>query len=454
MKVSLFNVFLALDDGRKAVYNTATAGVVELPSALFRLLQKKPGSRLPRAVIQPAELRSELVRNKVLVPHDIDEIQQPIHQRLRARFASPIGSVLVLPTQECNLSCHYCSARVTKNKRLSPMSLETADRVVTFIGELLDRNRCTRGSIGFYGGEPLTNKEACARVIVGVHEFGEKHGIPMHFVVTTNGVLLTTLGDSPILDIANSFHITLDGDRNSHNEIRRNRDGDTYDRIMEGIALLVERDAGVVVRIHSNHLTAEGLASVLDDLENAGMAPGRKAAVFLGTYGSLRDVSGNPELCNKVVLRARRTETEHRVALYDACAGHRLAPLFTGVQVDIDRKAPKPLALGSGCEYDKVASATINCAGEIFSCPDIPGLAKPIGRIEESGRVRWEPEYHTRMADRWWPEGPCVRCKYVPVCGGGCLFDPRQSYSDCADLRRDFTQRITKFAEKKLREES
>jgi len=446
MKPSQFNVFVELDGGQKAVYNTATAGVLPLPDALWRLLQEKTG-RLPRALVQPPQLREALLLHKVLVPHDVDEIQHPIHQRFRTFFASPTATFVVLPSNECNLACHYCAAEATKKPDLPLMSAELADRVVTFLGHLMHQNRCRLGTIGFYGGEPLLNPEACARIMTGMLRFGQERNVAIRFVVTTNGVLLEKLGDSPILDMTETFHVTLDGNREYHNRIRKTRGGKpTYDRIMAGLAVVIARDAGLVVRIHSNHLTGERFREVLDDLEHAGLRPDSKSAVIIGTYGDISSIMDDPDLCNRVVLGSRRAEREHRAELFDSASSHRLAPLFRGVHVDQDRRVAKPLNLAVSCDYAKAASATINAVGEVFYCPDIPGLARPVGRIDDSGNALWERRYFEQLTRRWWPDGTCAHCEYLPVCGGGCPLEPRDTLDDCADLRRDFKRRIIEYA--------
>jgi len=129
-----------------------------------------------------------------------------------------VDLTLVL-THDCNLRCRYC---YTGGKYGRAMPLEIAKQAIDFglaqagTGFLL---------VSFFGGEPLLEFDRLAAIV----DYGKARALQanarIRFGLSTNGTLLT----ERMLDffVENDLHIqlSLDGDADSHDRVRRFADG-------------------------------------------------------------------------------------------------------------------------------------------------------------------------------------------------------------------------------------
>ena len=75
----------------------------------------------------------------------------------------------------------------------------------------------------------------------------------------------------------------------------------------------------------------------------------------------------------------------------------------------------------SSCYADKRNSAVINYNGDLFKCTarDFT-TAKRAGYINESGDLIWEDNYLERRMNTKFKNKPCLSCRLLPICNGGC----------------------------------
>src|SRR5688572_4033831 len=147
--------------------------------------------------------------------------------------------VTVLTTLQCNFACDYCfqGDHGDYNKFAKKMSLETARKVVAWIGQRLDEVRPTKFVLTLFGGEPLLNLPVAYYLAEHCHALCVERGLPQHVNVITNGLLLTPEVVERLLPYGlGGVKVTLDGDRDTHNRMRplRGRQG-TFDKIIENV---------------------------------------------------------------------------------------------------------------------------------------------------------------------------------------------------------------------------
>lgn len=443
MKPSRFNAVYAIDGSRKAIYNTRTGRVVAVPAAAADVVEKaRQAPLLLRHGLAAAD-RANLAAAGAIVPDDADELQAHIYQSERTRFAGHTTRVLVLTTRACNLRCHYCyQGSLPRDSRMTPQRAAAAAR---FVQQMITDRRSRAASVGFYGGEPLLNVDACVRVMEPLAAFAASRGMHIEFPVTTNGSRLARLRSERFFELVSSVHVTIEGDRPIHDQIRRTVDGHgSYDAILAGLVRVVQKEIRVIVRVHENDLTGERFVRILDDLAGAGLRPDNATIYLTGAA---------PPVSQSDLDQCRRNLGEHRLrllgseeALAGAVGDHALAP---AIRWDMTRPTtPLPQANG-GCVFGGASSLAIDANGDLYKCPDDLRPSARIGVLDEKGIAHWTARYFKLLSGRWWRDGhACTACEWLPVCGAGCpLMTPPASLEDCSIRRQWFASSARHYVE-------
>ena len=156
-------------------------------------------------------------------------------------------NLIILPTEKCNFRCAYCYEDFSIGK----MPLAVSDAIKKLIRNRFDDLQLL--AISWFGGEPLLNRET----IYDISDY-ILHNKPasLHYAanMTTNGYLLDPATLRRLIEChVNTFQITLDGDRDLHNQTRVLADGrPTFDRIWENILMMHHSDYEfeLMLRIH------------------------------------------------------------------------------------------------------------------------------------------------------------------------------------------------------------
>ena len=143
---------------------------------------------------------------------------------------------MVLPTYECNLRCWYC---IQKHENLF-MSDEVLSNVKQLIKRRLDDDTITKFHLSWFGGEPLLAYDKLLELTVFASNFAKEKGKSFSSVITTNGTLLTSerieaLRQAGVV----GYQITIDGDRPTHNSVKKLGQMSAYDRTLDNINLIV-----------------------------------------------------------------------------------------------------------------------------------------------------------------------------------------------------------------------
>lgn len=452
MKPSQFNVVVDVDPRGPAVHNTETARTLLVPPAVARWLDGARGTPLPGALYpsRHRDLIEPLARGGFVVADDVDELQVQIHRRRVARYASDRVSLQVQVTRSCNLACDYCIQ--TFSPACARMSLEVADDLVQFAQRSVLAARARLLVMTMYGGEPMMNEPACARIMSQMAQFARGRRITLSMPVVTNGVLLTKHRDSPVIDLAAGFHITFEGGRARHDAVRKQADGaGTYDRILDSIAMLRARDVRVRVRVHVNTIEPDELLELLDDLLAAGMIADRMRCDMYWTISEDASQSESFEGCIKQRAVSWEASRPRVFALYAAAKDHPLGrviepgfnqgPKPTSPEFRADAPwRPRPAAHCSGCPLDSTSSFFVSPDGGLYSCPDDPRPEARVGMVRRGGEVEYTRARARLLTRDWWPDAACARCEFLPVCGGGCPLDRPRERDACvtrATKRKD-----------------
>lgn len=330
-------------------------------------------------------------------------------------------TVIVKPTNECNLSCKYCYVdKKTKGEEMDPrtmaLTLEASaksspDRRVHFI---------------WHGGEPLLMGLDFYREVANVSGNLRSQGYLVQNSIQTNATLIT----ENLLDFIQQqrdfqLGMSLDGPREINNRTRVYSDGSgTFDDIFRGVRMVNDRNLG---RKPGEFYVGGGVIVVLNkqninDLET----------VYEFFKGERINIKINPLMCCGNALKdpdaLRITPQEYARAmnkLFDRWVTETPT-------IDID---PFSLVMGNlltdrpiGCNYSQSCRkkfVSISPQGDVYPCGRFDGdKAFWMGNIlDDKGLEKaLQSPVQEKLSKRNSETVPgCNQCKYGKVCNAGCM---------------------------------
>lgn len=170
----------------------------------------------------------------------------------------------------CNITCTYCFAGGgSYGGKATMMDFKTAKQAIDW---LLDQSEDSGScQVTLFGGEPLLNLDLIKQIVPYAKTQAKERDIDITFGMTTNGTLLSGEALSFIMQEDIGITVSLDGNADTHNRIRKFHDGtDTHDVIVENTQkALSMRSDNIKVRAT---LTSKNLniREIADDLSLLG----------------------------------------------------------------------------------------------------------------------------------------------------------------------------------------
>ncbi|MEH6418612.1 radical SAM protein [Pseudomonas sp. CGJS7] len=152
--------------------------------------------------------------------------------------------VIIKIVERCNLNCSYCYYYAPENAdvylRPAKMSVELLDRLIDYIAEAFDSTEIGGVVFAFHGGEPtLAKADAIREFCDTARRKLVDRAKSVAFAIQTNGVFISDAWLKLIHDHEIHVGVSLDGDRESHDQYRVDHRGrGSYDRIRVNIEKL------------------------------------------------------------------------------------------------------------------------------------------------------------------------------------------------------------------------
>ena len=156
----------------------------------------------------------ELLQNDHIGSVNDEELFKILLSSFNIFFFSPITSIDVQFTEECNLRCDYC---FVKEKRINRFTAEMGKRALDFM--VMNSGSANTLQYTFFGGEPLLEFESMYEVFKYSDEVTRTTGKKINFDATTNGLLL----NEDILKKSKgklNYLLSIDGDEKTHDKHR------------------------------------------------------------------------------------------------------------------------------------------------------------------------------------------------------------------------------------------
>ena len=226
---------------RPSIYNYVTTDCVRRDVVLYNSLSRSLVTVAPDRATEVFELLGDngprqagpddvigfLSANGFLVRSDVDERSLSRMHYLEQAMDNELA-LTILPTEQCNFRCRYCYEAFA----VGEMPLRIQDGIVRYVQRNISRHRGLR--VGWFGGEPLQAPNVIDRLSQKLIEVCEINNKPYIADMTTNGYDLTPeMLDRMYANKIRGFTITLDGPRETHDQLRIRSDGHpTFDTII------------------------------------------------------------------------------------------------------------------------------------------------------------------------------------------------------------------------------
>jgi uncharacterized protein len=225
------------------LFDRATAALIEIPPAMFELLQAVEHGVAFQEALAWVELQNPLVDSGELLDLvrslqgrgffryiPVDHAEQ--RKLIEGLWRHKPRRIQLLMAQSCNLGCRYCYAwRNGSNQRNVLMSWPVAKRAVDFL--VARSGKRPNLMLTFFGGEPLLNYTTIRQVVEYCESIKEQFGKTFSYELVTNGTLLTQEVAEFLAEHQFLLMISIDGWREMHEYNRPAlRKGGDYDAIL------------------------------------------------------------------------------------------------------------------------------------------------------------------------------------------------------------------------------
>ena len=181
-------------------------------------------------------LLEELVRSRIIVSDDCDEITELSGRYDDSRWRSDSLGYTVVTSLGCNFDCPYCF----ESKHPSLLKPEVAEALVEILEDSLPS--INQMNVTWMGGEPLVGKKQLFELSKLFMALCKDHDKQYAASIITNGWYLDaeTAKELTAHNVRRA-QVTIDGPPDIHNLKRPHRNGGpTFDRIMENVVAACE----------------------------------------------------------------------------------------------------------------------------------------------------------------------------------------------------------------------
>lgn len=406
-KESIFNLWKK-EDGIYLLFNTYSKSLAKITEKNYQKIMSYFLGEFNNGL--STDIIEKLLKNGFIIHSHIDEKKLLRYKYRQSYFSNDYLFITLLVTLRCNFACSYCF-ETEKKMRFNDNKIEVLKNFSKYIFPSKERIH-----ISLFGGEPLTEIENIVSYLTYVNNLRDKFSFHYDTSIITNGFFLNKDIINLLSDKYNckSFHITIDGNRKTHNRNRKAYKVDSYYTVLKNLKSLLkkneslDRKLSIKLRINLLNNTIKEIESLLNEFtENE----------KYNFYIYFRPVYNTNKFC---------TENYSKKSL----ESFYILAKEKGYQVDMNRSIQY-----NCCEGDSgINQIQIMPNLTIWKCiNDLNYNISNIGSIQQDGKVKWD----NANLEKWSRNDPfdddkCLKCKLLPICYGGCpLFFHKTNKRKC-----------------------
>jgi len=389
-KFSKYNIYL--DESRGLVYNILTQAVAEFENHTLDINDV-----------------SELVDCGFIVPIDTEEIDKIRKEYEERSYISNELHLIIATTLDCQFRCFYCY-------ELHPKVYMTEDVKIAIIGIVKEYAASGKDiSIVWYGGEPMLDFESICMFSKNFIEICHTYGVRYCASMISNGYLFSPESIALLDELQiKTVQITLDGIECVHEQRRPLIDGgSSFYRIIQNMKRISGKTSVEVhLRINVDKSNVRSAYELVQYCVSAGL---NNIDVNLGMMKAF----GCDHVCgtgNQNLFSMKEFSSEF--------LNFRDYIKEFGFEGTVKKMVPEYKI--NSCTMDAPNSYVIDPYGWVYKCIFQVGQKEgSIGNVmtgfDESAHTVYSPFLSKK----------CSKCKYFPICKGGCLLKNSGKSSEC-----------------------
>lgn len=391
-KLSRFNVLITKNN-QYFVSNTFTNALIELQKEQFEAIQNN------RLEIFNQEEIETLYSEGICVDAALDEIGLLRYAYDFAKNNNKYMEFVIAPTLDCNFACPYCF----ETKRHHAMDDDVRDLIIDFYREQVSTTPYKKVKLAWYGGEPLLQFNRIKEMTTAINKINQDYNIICDVVMTTNGYLLTQEYVEELERLNFKYiQITIDGPKAIHDSRRKLLSGEgTFDKIINNIKLFKGSSVSVSIRVNIDKDNSFYYNKIEEMINSFGMDN-------IKIYPALVEFTYNQDSCRE--CKCMTAFEFGKFAMNEAKNYYLNGGLnFNNITVN--------------CGAEHLHSFVIDDFGDVYKCWNSVGYES-----EKLFSLKNRDDINPIVASKYLGRDPfseeeCKDCPYMPICGGGCLYD-------------------------------
>lgn len=359
-----------------------------------------------RQSLPPEErkIKAYLKKNGILIEDFINEIDLLKMKFNIERASTKILSISISPTLDCNFRCVYCFEKHKKEN----MDKGVKDSLIKFIEKESTTIRYL--GVAWFGGEPLLKYDLINELSKSFIGICENKNVHYEASMSTNGYLLSKelyerlVGDC----LVGHFQITIDGDQRSHDRRRPLYTGKgTFEKILGNLKDIAssKAKAKITIRINVDKDNENSSVQALDILDKEGLKD------LVDFYFYPINTLGNVNPC--IASKCFSGEEYLKKFLL-----HFRDSIYSGFKT-----TEYPMLRKGFCETISSWSWSFAPNGRVYKCTnDLGNIDESVGYLDQSGKIKWNYNLVKWLTFNPFEEERCMKCKYLPICMGGCPY--------------------------------
>lgn len=318
--------------------------------------------------------------------------------------------IFFVTNYSCNFDCSYCYQAGYEN---NPQIL-TKEKIDAFFEYILDKFASRRKYITVFGGEPFLNAPSHKELIKYLIDKAKANNIEIAAV--TNAYHLVDYIDILKDGLIREIQVTLDGVQSIHDKRRPLKGGgSTFDRIVEGVDLLLANNIAVNMRMVVDRDNINDLPNLAQFAIDKGWTSTPLFKTQLGRNYELHECQTDQ---GRLYSRVELYKDIYQLIQEFPYIQEFHKPAFS-ISKFLFENGEMPEPLFDACTGTKTEWA-FDFTGNIYAC------TATVGKDGESlGTFYPEVKLHQGDIEEWEERDilsipKCKDCKLALICGGGC----------------------------------
>lgn len=451
-KLSFYNFYFPIERGVYLLYNSLSNALCEVSCAQFENIVSLRNELFELNSLSFTDQETQVFLNNGMVIHnsvnEADVVRDLLNLKKIQNKKMRTLSVVILPTNSCNMKCPYCFEGVKSEfNKLKIIDKSVLGHLMRFFREAIEQGGTDRYKelyVEWYGGEPLMAPEIIEYFSKPLINFAKENGLDYTSKIITNGTLLTQriwdmFVEYKILDV----QVTLDGDNSTHNKKRPLcNDQDSYYTIMKNLQS-APKDLKVAIRINADKDVVPTVAQLMDDLAKYNIWPDKRnihpylAHKEYYAGGSTEDES--LYYSPKEFYLINEGFRENLVERFNKWASERMDVKFA------KKIHPYPQKHRYTCKLaDLPTGIVIDADGYVHKC-----MTTVNEHNDRMGHIS-NFDYDDSLFQRWLNFDKlsieqCSKCKILPVCREDCTQRMLNGTPRCSELKFFLKEEITAY---------